>query len=80
MKLNVDLLVLNEICEKNSTIAYQIICNHKLIYCISDEIYFQFKTRTFLHYFDDEPLRQMKKKSFQNRIEANRIGESNFVS
>jgi predicted nucleotidyltransferase len=77
--IKIDLLILNDIYEENSTIAYEIICNHKVIYSKSENIFLNFKTKTYLHYFDDEPLREMKRKSLQKRIESNQIGKTNFV-
>jgi len=77
--IKIDLLILNEIYENNSTVAYEIICNHKVIYTKSENIFLHFKTKTYLHYFDDEPLREMKRKSLQKRIESNQIGKTNFV-
>jgi predicted nucleotidyltransferase len=77
--IKVDLLILNDLYEENSTIAYEIICNHKLIHSKSLNIFLNFKTKTYLHYFDDEPLREMKRKSLQKRIESNQIGKTNFV-
>ena len=77
--IKIDLLVLNEIYEENSSLAYEIISNHKQIYTQSEKIYVQFKTKTFLHYFDDEPLREMKRNSLQKRIDSNQIGKTNFV-
>jgi predicted nucleotidyltransferase len=78
--IKIDLLVLNEIYEENSSLAYEIISNHKQIYTHSEKIYVQFKTRTYLHYFDDEPLREMKRNSLQKRIDSNQIGKTNFVN
>lgn len=76
----IDLLVLNDLFEENSSLAYEIICKHKLICNHSEKIYVQFKTKTYLHYFDDEPLREMKRKSLQKRIESNQFGRTNFVN
>ena len=78
--IKIDLLVLNEIYEENSSLAYEIIFNHKQIYTHSEKIYVQFKTKTYLHYFDDEPLREMKRNSLQKRIDSNQIGKTNFVN
>jgi predicted nucleotidyltransferase len=78
--IKIDLLILNDIYENNSTIAYEIICNHKVINSKSENIFLHFKTKTYLHYFDDEPLREMKRKSLQKRIESNQIGKTNFVN
>ena len=77
--IKTDLLILNDLYEKNSSIAYNIICNHKLIYTHIEKKYIQFKTKTYLHYFDDEPLREMKRKSLEKRIKSDQIGRTNFV-
>ena len=77
--IKIDLLILNDIYEENSSIAYEIICNHKVINSKSKNFFLYFKTKTYLHYFDDEPLREMKRKSLEKRIESNQIGKTNFV-
>ena len=76
---NVDILVLNELPDRNPNIAYQAISSGKIITCKNPSAYVSFKTRAILRYLDTAYLRDMVNRAFMERLRNNRFGERNHA-
>jgi predicted nucleotidyltransferase len=75
----VDLIELNELYKKNPQFAFNIVSNHRVVFCRQNEVLVAFKRNTFLYYFDTQPLRDMVNASFQRRIAEGKFGQKNYV-
>lgn len=56
---SVDVVELREALERRPALAYEAVAQGKLICCRDEDRWVDFKCRTFLTYFDTEPLRRM---------------------
>lgn len=78
-KLKIDLLVLNDLYKERPTLAYSIVSNWHIIFNRNISEIQNFKTNTFLSYFDHESLRNQNNLSIKKRISMDKIGERNFA-
>ena len=76
----VDLVILNDLFKKKPDFAYQIVKDHRLIYCRDRSTYIDFKTNAVLYYLDQKPLIDSVKEAFFNRLNENQFGKRNYVS
>lgn len=72
--VEVDVLILNKLYEKNPALAYEVITTGKLIFCKDEEAYIRYKEYTFLYYFDHLPLFERVRRDLKKRIKEGRFG------
>jgi len=72
----VDLVLLNELYKKNPLLAYNITTNHEIIMLNDKNLYIDFKTNSFLWYFDFEPTLKMFNENFLKRVENGNFGKT----
>ncbi len=75
----VDLLILNDLYKKNPELSYNVVTTCKILLCRSNKLYVNFKTNSFLYYFDTDILRREVNKTFLRRLEQGKFGERNYV-
>lgn len=73
--LEVDIIVLNGLYDKNPAFAYEVITTGKLIFCNDEEAYLRYKKNTFLYYFDHLPLFDMVRRDLKRRIRMGKFGK-----
>ena len=76
LQKRIDLLVLNNLYKENSKMAFNVVDNHKVIFCNTLEKYVQFKTYTYKYYFDQKPMFEMFDKALLERIESGTYGKT----
>ena len=79
LKRRVDLAVLNNLQQKNPVLAYEIMCAGRLIFVRNDELFVSCKRDALLQFMDTGYLRTVVDRAFQERLQNNRFGESNYV-
>ena len=77
--LKIDLIELKDIYKKSPNLAYQIVKNHKLLFLKNEDVYFEFKRRSFLYYFDTEKLRESVRSALYKRISSKKFGKRNYA-
>ena len=77
--LKIDLLELKDIYKKNPLLSYQIVTNCKLLFSKDENIFLEFKRRSFLSYFDTERLRRSVNSAFYKRIYSKKFGKRNYA-
>lgn len=75
----VDLIVLNNLYKKNPEFAYNIVTNCKILSCRSKKSFIDYKTQSFLYYFDTDFLRKEVNEAFLKRLKQGKFGERNYV-
>lgn len=71
----IDLVVLNGLYKKNPKLSFNIIDNHKLLFCEDMDEYFEFKAKTFKYYFDSKYIYDMFDKSLSKRLKNGTFGK-----
>ncbi len=79
LQRRVDIVNLNGLWERDAKLAFEIVCHHKPIVLKDEELYVEFKTKTFLYYLDRKPLFDMFEKAFLQRIEDGNIGKTHEI-
>ncbi|NWF67295.1 MAG: nucleotidyltransferase domain-containing protein [Campylobacterales bacterium] len=72
----VDLVILNGLYKKNSFLSYNITTNNEVIILNDENLYIDFKTNSFLWYFDFEPTLKMFNENFLKRVENGNFGKT----
>lgn len=70
LQRKVDLVLLNDLFKNNPPLSYEIACFGEILFCRDHKKYIDFKTRTFLSYFDTQFLRDQVEKKMRERIIA----------
>ena len=78
-ELKIDLIELKDIYKKNPLLAYQIVTNCKLLFSKDENIFYEFKRKSFLSYFDTEKLRKSVNSAFYKRISSKKFGKRNYA-
>ena len=78
-EFKIDLLELKDIYKKNPLLAYQIVTNCKLLFSKDENIFSEFKRKSFLSYFDTEKLRKSVNSAFYKRISSKKFGKRNYA-
>ncbi|RLA68430.1 MAG: hypothetical protein DRQ78_00375 [Epsilonproteobacteria bacterium] len=73
---NIDLVILNNLSKSNAKLAFNIVNNHKIIFCNNTEIYIDFKIYTYKFYFDQKPMYEMFDKALLERIANGTYGKA----
>ncbi len=76
LEKRIDLVVLNDLYKENSKMAFNVIDNHKIIFCNELEKYLEFKTYTYKYYFDQKPMFDLFDKALLERIESGTYGKA----
>ena len=76
LEKHVDLLLLNNLYKENARMAFNIIDNHKVIFCNTLEKYLDFKTYTYKYYFDQLPMYEFFDNALIERIESGTYGKT----
>ncbi|WP_187647373.1 type VII toxin-antitoxin system MntA family adenylyltransferase antitoxin [Nitrosophilus labii] len=71
----VDIVNLKDLFKKDSLLSYEIAINHIPIKIADEELYIDFKSKSYLYYFDRKPLYKMIDKAFKERIEKDDIAK-----
>jgi len=71
----VDIVNLKDLFKRDSLLSYEIAINHIPIKIADEELYIDFKTKSYLYYFDIKPLCEMIDKAFKERIEKDDIAK-----
>jgi len=79
LQRRVDIVNLNGLWERDAKFAYEIISHHKPIVVRDEELYVEFKTKTFLYYLDRKPLFDMFERAFLQRVEDGNIGKTHEI-
>ncbi len=79
LQKRVDIVNLNGLWERDSKLAFEIVRHHKPIAMRDEELYVEFKTKTFLYYLDRKPLFDMFERAFLQRIEDGNIGKTHEI-
>jgi len=74
-KSKVDFVLLKNLYQKNPLLSYNIATNHHLLLCRNEEIYIDFKAKSYMYYFDFEPTLQMFNEAFSQRIANGKFGK-----
>jgi len=74
-KQKVDLVELNGLFETNNLLAYEIVSNNYLLFCDDEKLFVDFKSNTFIRYFDQSYLRNQLRKNLLNRINTDTFGK-----
>jgi len=77
LERKVDLVVINNLYEKDPKLAYEIVTNHRTIFCRNSELLTKFKRVTFSFYFDTIALRNESNERMMNRILTKQFGKYN---
>ncbi|ACY48880.1 type VII toxin-antitoxin system MntA family adenylyltransferase antitoxin [Rhodothermus marinus] len=75
----VDVVELREALEQWPALAYEAVAHGKLIFCRDEDRWVDFKCRTFLAYFDTEPLRRMMRDAFLERLKKGQLAERRYA-
>lgn len=75
----IDIVEMNSLFVKNPLLAYEIITKGKVITCLNKEELINFKTRTFLSYFDTINLRDAVNMKFYQRLSDRNFGKRNYA-
>lgn len=75
----VDVVVLNALADRDPLLAFEILANHRLLFCASEADYLAFKTRAQLSYLDHAPLILGNKNALEKRIMSGKSGERNYA-
>lgn len=80
LQKRVDIVNLNGLWERDDAkLAYEIISHHKPVVVRDEELYVEFKTKTFLYYLDRKPLFDMFERASLQRIEDGNIGKTHEI-
>lgn len=79
LKIKVDLMILNNLYKKNPVIAYEIVSSNKILFCINENKFIDFKKNALLYFMDTKNMRDMINKTFKDRLNKGKFGEHNFV-
>ncbi|MFQ5584678.1 MAG: nucleotidyltransferase domain-containing protein [Calditrichia bacterium] len=79
LKIKVDLIVLNNLYKKNPTISFEIASTGKLIFCKNENLFIDFKSKSYLYYLDAKYLRDMVNRRFEKRLKEGLFGVRNNV-
>lgn len=72
----VDLIIINDLYKNNAKLAFNIIDNHKVIFCKKQDVYVDFKTNTLKYYFDMSYMYEMFDNALKRRIENGTFGKT----
>ncbi len=75
----VDVVELHKALQRRPALAYEAVAHGKLIFCRDEDRWVDFKYRTFLAYFDTEPLRRMVHDAFLERLEKGQLGKRRYA-
>ena len=67
LQKRVDIVNLNGLWERDTKLAFEIVCHHQAIVVRDKELYVEFKAKTFLYYLDRKPLFDMFERAFVQR-------------
>jgi uncharacterized protein len=70
---NVDVTILNE---ASPLLAYEVLRNGVLLYCVDDEVRVEFQVRTLRAYEDTAPLRTILAEAMAERLKAGTFGKA----
>jgi uncharacterized protein len=74
----VDLVALNNLYEKNPRLAYSIINEGRLLYCVDEIALIAFKKNTLLNYFDFKPVIILFERKIGERINSKKFAQLNL--
>lgn len=74
----VDLIILNELPNKNPAFAYEIVTEGELLLNKNPGIHTHYKSKVLQYYFDTAYLREQFKGAFRQRMKDNKFGERNY--
>lgn len=73
--LEVDILPLNSLYERDPALAYEVITTGKLLFCRDEEAFVLYKKYTFLYYFDHQPLFERVWADLKRRLREGKFGK-----
>ena len=79
VKRDVDLVELNDLFKRRPNFAFQVIKNSQLLFTKDEDIFVDYKRRSYLYYLDVKPMLNMIKESMNRRIDAGNSGERNYA-
>ncbi len=71
----VDIVNLKDLFKRDSLLSYEIAINHTPIKIADEELYIDFKTQSYLYYFDRKILYEIVDKAFLERIRKDDIAK-----
>ncbi|MCK9371762.1 MAG: nucleotidyltransferase domain-containing protein [Sulfuricurvum sp.] len=71
----IDLVVLNGLPSKNPLLAYNITGMHEIVICHDTQLYEAFKTRSYLEYFDFEPILRTQNEKLIEELQHGNFGK-----
>ncbi|WP_441000648.1 type VII toxin-antitoxin system MntA family adenylyltransferase antitoxin [Fodinibius sp. SL11] len=74
----VDLVILNELPQKNPAFAHEIVTKGELLLNKNPGIHTQYKSKVLQYYFDTAYLRDQFGNAFRQRVQDNKFGERNY--
>jgi len=72
----IDLVILNELYKSNAKICFNILNNHKLLFCKDKKNYLSFKENTLKYYFDISYMYDMFDNSLKKRLVDGTYGKT----
>jgi predicted nucleotidyltransferase len=75
----VDVIPVNELHKKNPALAYEIVSTGKMLFCNDAERFITFKRNSFIHYLDVQPMLDLFRKRFTERLMSGRFAQSNYA-
>jgi len=78
IEYKVDLVILNELPNKNPAFAHQIVTTGELLLNKNPDTHTTYKSKAFQYYFDTAYLRNQFEYAFSQRLKANKFGKRNY--
>lgn len=75
---NVDLVLLNNLPEKNPAFAYEIMTTGELLINNNEDVHTDCKSKVFLYYFNTAYLRDQFQNAFRQRLKSQKFGERGY--
>jgi len=77
--MKIDVVTMNNLFVKNPLLAYEIVTKGKSVICKDIDTLINFKTRTFLNYFDTINLRDSVNAKLYQRLSDRKFGKRNYA-
>jgi len=78
-KNNVDLVLLNNLYNKNPVLSYEIAAKGSVLCTRDPGLFYSYKKRAFLIFFDTEYLRDRVNKAFKKRVNEKKFGQRDYA-
>ncbi|MDZ7657993.1 nucleotidyltransferase domain-containing protein [Fodinibius sp.] len=77
-EINIDLVILNELPNKNPVFVYEILSKGKAVLNKNADIHTVYKSKAYQHYFDTAYLRKQFQDAFEKRMKTKKFGERDY--